>query len=585
MPKSDEMAAVKRLPWPFFLAAICTLAFVARCWNLGDVFVAGRIYFADADCYSRMTRAALIADGHGPIVRHHDFENFPHGIMPHTTAPLDWLIVAGKKVLDAGFWMLDREGTSILRGQTLDLSGALVSPVLGVLTCAWLGWWSRGRERAAHAWAPPLLFAISPVLVHGTVLGRPDHQSLLIFLLAIALGVECWLVLRCNRSADAEPGRAFALGIVAGVAWGMAMWVSLYEPLVLFSVVFALWGLGDRRRFTARDFRAGWFAFASVLLLAVLVDGWRVVWPDAAMRVAFGHWQQTIGELRHLDLRSAVLLHWLGAACILTPVLLGLAAVREGKVATLLGVLLVLLTLTIWQVRWGYFLALAYAMSLPWQLAVLRRAWLGAAIFVLGLWPVAQDWEATLYPDMLAEKVRNERRAEGVQLRELAAQMRAGQAGGFLAPWWLSPALAYWSGAAGVAGSSHEALAGTVESGKFFLAPDAGAAEAVARQLGVRWVVTDGADVDGVSRLVRAYGPLLGGEVPPAPWGVALHERGQPRERVSAADFAEVPPELRARLLAVAERAEVEEIGSAAFSCVFKNQFFKLFRVKEAPPP
>ena len=238
---------------------------------------------------------------------------------------------------------------------------------------------------------------------------------------------------------------------------------------------------------------------------------------------------------------------------------------------------------TIWQVRWGYFLALAYAMSLPWQLAILPRAWWGALVFVLGLWPVAQDWEAMLYPASLAEKVRNERRAESVQLRAVAAQIRAGQAGGFLAPWWLSPALAYWSGAPGVAGSSHEALAGTVESGKFFLAPDAAAAEGVARRLGVRWIITDGADVDGVSRLVRAYGPLLGGEVPAAPWGVALHERGQPRERVSAADFAEVTPELRARLLAVAERAETEEIGSAAFSCVFKNQFFKLFRVKEPP--
>jgi hypothetical protein len=570
------------------LAAICALAFVARCWNLGDVFVAGRIYFVDGDCYSRMTRAALIADGHGPIIRHHDFENFPLGITPHTTAPLDWLIVAGKKVLDAGFWMLDREGTSILRGQTLDLSGALVSPVLGVLACAWLGWWARRVGLAGHAWVPPFLFAISPVLVHGTVLGRPDHQSLLIFLLAIALGSECWLGLPESRGtlapgSDTGRRRPSSLGIVAGGAWGLAMWVSLYEPLVLFAVVFALWGIGDRRRFAAPEFRTGWIVFAGVLLLAVLVDGWRVVWPDAAARAAFGHWQQTIGELRHLDLRSSVLLHWLGAACVLTPALLGLAAVKERKMGAVLGVLLVLLALTIWQVRWGYFLALAYAMSLPWQLAILPRAWWGALVFVLGLWPVAQDWEAMLYPDSLAEKVRNERRAESVQLREVAAQIRAGQAGGFLAPWWLSPALAYWSGAPGVAGSSHEALAGTVESGKFFLAPDAGAAEGVARRLGVRWIITDGADVDGVSRLVRAYGPLLGGEVPAAPWGVALHERGQPRERVSAADFAEVTPELRARLLAVAERAETEEIGSAAFSCVFKNQFFKLFRVKEPP--
>ena len=229
----DEMVAVKRLLWPLALAAICALAFVARCWNLGDVFVAGRIYFLDADCYSRMSRAALVADGHGPVIRHHGFENFPHGVKPHTTAPLDWLIVLGKGIADCGLRIADWKGTSVVRGQTLDLSGALVSPVLGVLTCAWLGWWARRQcspglqpagapLRGGCAWSVPLLFAISPVLVHGTVLGRPDHQSLLLLLLAVALGAEWEL---------REPTRRWA--IVAGVAWALALWVSLYEPLVL----------------------------------------------------------------------------------------------------------------------------------------------------------------------------------------------------------------------------------------------------------------------------------------------------------------------------------------------------------------
>src|SRR5947209_4103105 len=61
--------------------------------NYQDVFVAGNIYFADADCYARITRAQMCAEHPGLIVRHHDFENFPQGTTPHTTAPLDYLIV------------------------------------------------------------------------------------------------------------------------------------------------------------------------------------------------------------------------------------------------------------------------------------------------------------------------------------------------------------------------------------------------------------------------------------------------------------------------------------------------------------
>ena len=53
----------------------------------------GNIYFVDPDCYSRMSRARLVAEHPGLIVRQPDFENFPAGISPHTTAPLDYLIV------------------------------------------------------------------------------------------------------------------------------------------------------------------------------------------------------------------------------------------------------------------------------------------------------------------------------------------------------------------------------------------------------------------------------------------------------------------------------------------------------------
>src|SRR5204863_7856785 len=74
------------------IAILSALILATRCANYQDVFVAGNVYFVDADCYARMTRVQMVNASPGLIVRHHSFENFPQGTSPHTTAPLDYLI-------------------------------------------------------------------------------------------------------------------------------------------------------------------------------------------------------------------------------------------------------------------------------------------------------------------------------------------------------------------------------------------------------------------------------------------------------------------------------------------------------------
>ena len=59
-----------------------------------------------------------------------------------------------------------------------------------------------------------------------------------------------------------------------------------------------------------------------------------------------------------------------------------------------------------------------------------------------------------------------------MQLHELALSLRSRDVHPFLAPWWLSPSIAYWSGQPGVAGSSHESLNGIEDSRRFFLSED-----------------------------------------------------------------------------------------------------------------
>ena len=120
----------RRLAFLAEVSFITALILVTRCANYGDVFFGGQVNFIDADCYSRMTRARICFEHPGTIVRRHDFENFPKGTFPHTTAPFDYLIVA----LATALIPLSRNA--------LDLAGAIVSPLLSIALGIFLCWWT-----------------------------------------------------------------------------------------------------------------------------------------------------------------------------------------------------------------------------------------------------------------------------------------------------------------------------------------------------------------------------------------------------------------------------------------------------------
>src|SRR2546423_1605424 len=141
------------------ILVLSALILVTRCANYHDVFVDRNIYFTDADCYARMTRVRICALQPGLIVRHHNFENFPQGTTPHTTAPFDYLIVSLSVFLNP------------LTPHSIDMAGAIVSPLLALIGGWFLWWWSR-RMNFSYRWVLLILYGISPILVHGTELGR-----------------------------------------------------------------------------------------------------------------------------------------------------------------------------------------------------------------------------------------------------------------------------------------------------------------------------------------------------------------------------------------------------------------------------
>ncbi len=277
----------------FEVALLSALILAARCANFQDVFVAGNVYFVDADCYARMTRAQMVWEKPGLIVRHHAFENFPQGTTPHTTAPFDYVIVALSLFLNP------------LTSHALDLAGAFVSPLLALLGGWFLWWWSR-RMKFRYRWVMLILYAISPILVHGTELGRPDHQSLLILLVTIAICAE-W----SSQTLQAA-NMAGAWWLTSAVAWAVAIWVSAYEPLVLFLMLTVTAVLTNRRAIFARDRRAGWILFAAIIAIAFAIEQRLPSFVILRSNSHLKNWTSTIGELAHVSPMNPVWLNWCG---------------------------------------------------------------------------------------------------------------------------------------------------------------------------------------------------------------------------------------------------------------------------------
>lgn len=464
MPGRIALAAIEIL-------ILSALILAARCANYQDVFVDRNIYFTDADCYARMTRVRICAERPGTILRHHDFENFPHGTTPHTTAPLDYLIV-GLSILLKPF-----------SPQPIDLAGAVISPFFALVAGLFLWWWSR-QMRFGYRWLGLILYAISPILVHGTELGRPDHQSLLILLVTIGICSE-W-VLRFEQSRN--------FSIVSGIAWGLALWVSLFEPLILLALILLIGQVQDRHLIFAPQRRVGWIVFGGIIVLASLVEQRIPTFAIVDSRALFQNWSRTIGELAHVSPLDRVWFAWAGYMIALAPILILCGSsrsrrIRKSQIPTFIIVLLIgTFFLTVWQVRWSYFLMSIFVIALPTLLAAVQSRVAVWVAFALSTFPILQFWDLRLWPSEAALAARIEHRTESKQLRELALSIRSPDARPFLAPWWLSPPIAYWSGQPGIAGSSHEALEGTAESARFFLTEDLQQAREMLQDRRVDWV-------------------------------------------------------------------------------------------------
>jgi hypothetical protein len=473
-----------------------------RLHNLTTVLVGGHFYFVDADCYSRLSRVQMVLAEPSKAVRHQFFENWPVGVQSHATAPLDYLIAALERVLHWGWPRGGRLGA--LSESSLDLAGALVSPLLGLGLGLFIWTWARGfrlqdGSRPFWWWAAPLLVAVSPPLVHASVFGRPDHQSLLVLLLAVGLAAEQRLLYR--------PALGWAWA--GGLCFGLALWVSLYEPLVLLGGVLTAGACFWRKAWGSRA-RVHWgVALALPLCAGWRIDGLQLVLPGGDSMELLRRWAGTIGELGHIQDLS-VLSGWGSHLWVCAPFGLLLAARR--REAGVLGWLLLLVlgtALSLWQLRWAPYWGLLLALSLPHALSRAGSSPAVALAFFLAFVPLGMEWNARLLPDAPTRAGRHLDRSELINARLAAERMRSAEVEPFLAVWWLSPALAYWSGQPAVAGSGHEGIEGIVDSARFFLSTDPIVAREILSARRVRTVVASDS-----ARAVENASRILGCEPP-----------------------------------------------------------------------
>ena len=477
----------------FEVASLSALILATRCANYRDVFVAGNIYFTDADCYARMTRVRISAEHPGRIVRHHDFENFPEGTTPHVTVPLDYLVLALALLLKP------------LTAQPIDLAGAIVSPLLALAIGWFLLWWSR-RMKLRYRWAALLFFALSPILVHATKLGRPDHQSLLLFFATVGICAEWSLGTGLSRN----------WSLTSGLAWGMAFWVSFYEPLILLFIIAAFYAICDRERFTHRTRRPGWICFVVVVAIALSIERRLPDFPIFANDPIFRNWSHTIGELMPLSAIDPIWFRWFGWLLVATPLVILLALRKNlpgapGRRALPMCVTLLIACylLTLWQARWAYFFGLIFAIALPILFESFKYRAFVWIVFAVSLFPILQDWDARVWPNESELARRSEARLEGMEWRDLAKRIRSNKTEAFLAPWWLSPAIAYWSEQPGLAGSSHESLPGIAESVRFCLTSNAYEAQDILRRRCITWIFVYDSD-----RVLENSAAILNAPIP-----------------------------------------------------------------------
>ena len=198
--------------------------------------------------------------------------------------------------------------------------------------------------------------------------------------------------------------------------WATAIWISAYEPLLLFAIA----GLCSLRT----EFRrARWIVFGLIVAVALIVERRGFVLPEIWRDQHVKNWLTTIGELSPVPLLSATWLEWCGLLMLVAPLLIALGFRRRANPPIVILLLLgVSFAATLFEARWGYFCAALLAIALPSLFAIVRSKIVAVVFALVGFAPILSGWDRALWPNESLIAARAEHRAE---MRDVRAASQA----------------------------------------------------------------------------------------------------------------------------------------------------------------
>lgn len=209
---------------------------------------------ADPDSYMRLNRVAHLWDNGAWFDPVYPRIGSPEGHVQHWTRPMDVLLLAGA-VVAAPFVGFEAG---------LHWWGVVIGPIMLLPSLMVLIWAAKPLVRLEWLWLVGVLFVTQPAILITYLVGRPDHNGLLILLFVLYLGLTIRLLM--------DPGRLLWAAL-AGLVAVLALWVSIETLLFVVAGIAApglIWLFGDRRMSQVMTIHAG--ALVAGLAVALLLE-------------------------------------------------------------------------------------------------------------------------------------------------------------------------------------------------------------------------------------------------------------------------------------------------------------------------
>ncbi len=193
--RADVKGAVSMWKWNLGALVLSLLALGIRCLNYEQIFTANGCAFMDTDTYYHLWRTKLWMGSWPHVPLYDAFINFPEGLPVPYPPGFDFLLLLGA-LGDPG---------------RLAVWGALISPVLGAVATFLI------YRLGARVFGPlqgilaAFFFAFMRGAAHYSLLGRPDHHSLIpVVMIALFLSLT-----NCLLAADRK--RRILWGLAVGL--------------------------------------------------------------------------------------------------------------------------------------------------------------------------------------------------------------------------------------------------------------------------------------------------------------------------------------------------------------------------------